>query len=115
MTYIENDTKHADNDTIDGEIYQFAAFYDIYHELAGETAGYESTKSTGYDRQHPQPLSQHGRIFQKSSKERNASPSMGMRTIRNENCATCSFLLPSNKPVAMVVPERDSPGSTATA
>ena len=45
----------------------------------------------------------------------NASPSMGGMTIRNENWARFSFLLPSSKPVAMVEPERESPGSTAAA
>ena len=44
-----------------------------------------------------------------------ASPKMGGMTIRNENCANFSFLLPSSKPVAMVLPERLKPGSTATA
>lgn len=115
MTYIENDTKHADNDTIDGEIYQFAAFYDIYHELAGETAGYESTKSTGYDRQHPQPLSQHGRIFQKIKQRKKRLTEYGNENHKKRELCHLFFLLPSNKPVAMVVPERDSPGSTATA
>lgn len=42
------------------------------------------------------------------------SPKMGMSTIRNENCATASFLLPNSRPVAIVVPLRDNPGSTAT-
>ena len=40
---------------------------------------------------------------------------MGGMTIRNENCASDSFLLPSSSPVAMVLPERDSPGITAQA
>ena len=35
--------------------------------------------------------------------------------IKNENCASFSFLLPSNKPVAIVVPERDKPGIVAQA
>ena len=43
------------------------------------------------------------------------SPRIGASTIRNENCATAAFLLPSNSPVAMVVPERDSPGMAAQA
>ena len=45
----------------------------------------------------------------------NASPRMGGITMRNENCASDSFLLPSSRPVAMVLPERDSPGMTAHA
>ena len=36
-------------------------------------------------------------------------------TISNENWASFSFLLPSRRPVAMVEPDRDRPGSTATA
>ena len=44
-----------------------------------------------------------------------ASPKMGGMTIRNENCASLSFLLPSMMPVAMVAPERDIPGRTAMA
>ena len=40
---------------------------------------------------------------------------MGMITMRNEKRATRSRLSPSRMPVAMVVPERDRPGSTATA
>ncbi len=48
-------------------------------------------------------------------KSRRASPKIGIITIRNENRATCSFLFPSMSPVAIVVPERESPGKTATA
>ena len=44
-----------------------------------------------------------------------ASPRMGGMTIRKENCASFSFLLPSSKPVAMVLPERERPGITAQA
>ena len=44
-----------------------------------------------------------------------ASPRIGGITIRNENCASFSLLSPSRSPVAMVEPERDRPGSTATA
>ena len=51
-------------------------------------------------------------IFSVSSR---ASPKMGGITMRNENWASDSFLLPSSRPVAMVDPERDTPGSTATA
>ena len=46
---------------------------------------------------------------------RRASPRMGGMTMRKENCASFSFLLPSNRPVAMVLPERESPGRTAAA
>ena len=45
----------------------------------------------------------------------NASPNIGGITIRNENCASDSFLLPSSKPVAIVLPERERPGITAHA
>ena len=51
----------------------------------------------------------------RSLASKRASPRMGGMTIRKENWASFSFLLPSSKPVAMVEPERDSPGSTATA
>ena len=44
-----------------------------------------------------------------------ASPRMGGMTMRNENWASFSFLLPSRRPVAMVLPERERPGRTATA
>ena len=43
------------------------------------------------------------------------SPRIGASTIRNENCATAAFLLPSKRPVAMVVPERERPGMAAQA
>jgi hypothetical protein len=43
------------------------------------------------------------------------SPKMGINTIKKENFATSSFFTPNNKPVAMVVPERERPGKTATA
>ena len=46
---------------------------------------------------------------------KNVSPKIGISTMRNENCATLSFLLPSKRPVAIVVPERDKPGNTAIA
>ena len=36
------------------------------------------------------------------------SPRIGASTIRNENCATAAFLLPSSRPVAMVEPDRES-------
>ena len=49
------------------------------------------------------------------STSRNASPKMGISTIRKENLATASFLLPNSSPVAMVLPEREIPGNTATA
>ena len=35
------------------------------------------------------------------------SPRIGASTIRNENCATAAFLLPSSRPVAMVEPDRE--------
>ena len=43
------------------------------------------------------------------------SPRIGASTIRNENCATAAFLLPSKRPVAIVVPERERPGMAAQA
>ncbi len=43
------------------------------------------------------------------------SPRIGASTIRNENCATAAFLLPSSRPVAMVEPDRESPGMAAHA
>lgn len=46
---------------------------------------------------------------------KNVSPSIGTRTIKNENCATASFFTPQSNPVAIVVPERDKPGKTAIA
>ena len=46
---------------------------------------------------------------------KNVSPKIGISTIKKENCAMFSFLFPSNKPVDIVVPERESPGSTAIA
>ena len=51
----------------------------------------------------------------RSLKSSRASPRMGGMTIRNENWAIFSFLLPSIRPVAMVLPERLRPGSTAQA
>ena len=54
-------------------------------------------------------------VWKISIVSRRASPNIGTNTIRNENCAMFSFLLPSNRPVAIVVPERESPGSTAHA
>ena len=53
--------------------------------------------------------------FAMSITSRSASPSTGGMTIRKENCAIRSFLLPKSSPVAMVVPDLDRPGSTATA
>ena len=46
---------------------------------------------------------------------RKASPSMGTSTIRNENSATLLRDAPLRSPDDMVVPERESPGITATA
>ena len=46
---------------------------------------------------------------------RRASPRMGGMTIRKENCASFSLLLPRRRPVAMVLPERERPGNTARA
>ena len=43
------------------------------------------------------------------------SPKIGTITIRKENFATLSLLLPKMIPVAMVDPDLDSPGSTAQA
>ena len=48
--------------------------------------------------------------FMISIPESNASPKIGGITIRKENCARVSFLLPRISPVAMVLPERESPG-----
>ena len=45
----------------------------------------------------------------------NASPRIGIITMRNENDATFSRLSPSNIPVAIVVPDLLSPGNTAIA
>ena len=50
--------------------------------------------------------------FMMSSK---ASPKIGGITIKKENCARFSFLLPNKSPVAIVLPERDRPGRTAQA
>ena len=44
-----------------------------------------------------------------------ASPNIGGITIRKENCASFALLSPNNKPVAIVLPERDNPGNTAHA
>jgi hypothetical protein len=52
------------------------------------------------------------KIFFKSN---NASPKIGIITMKNENDATCSRLSPMMIPVAMVLPERLNPGNTATA
>src|SRR5574344_668268 len=49
------------------------------------------------------------------TKFKNASPKMGMSTMRNENCATELFFTPHRSPVEMVAPERESPGRTAMA
>ena len=40
---------------------------------------------------------------------------IGIRTMRNENCAMLSRRTPQMSPVAIVVPERESPGATAHA
>ena len=53
--------------------------------------------------------------FNAFSISRRASPKMGGMTIRKENFARFSFLLPNNNPVAMVLPDRESPGNTAQA
>ena len=50
--------------------------------------------------------------FMRSSR---ALPRIGGSTMRNENCAISSFRFPSSRPVAIVVPERDSPGMVAAA
>src|SRR5574344_1975923 len=54
-------------------------------------------------------------VLKRSIISNKASPKIGGITIRKENCASFSFLLPRRRPVAMVVPERESPGKTATA
>ena len=51
----------------------------------------------------------------RSNKSRNASPKIGISTMRKENCATDSFFTPQSSPVAMVVPLRLNPGRTAIA
>ena len=48
-------------------------------------------------------------------KSRNCSPIMGMRTIRNENWAMPLRSTPTRSPVAMVLPLREMPGTTAMA
>ena len=55
------------------------------------------------------------RLISPPTTSKSISPRIGASTIRNENCATADFLLPSRIPVAMVVPERESPGIDATA
>ena len=42
------------------------------------------------------------------------SPKIGISTIKNEKRATASFLTPNNKPTAIVDPDREIPGITAT-
>ena len=49
------------------------------------------------------------------SRSSDCSPMMGMRTIRKENCAITSRFTPERRPVAMVLPLRDTPGTTAKA
>ena len=44
-----------------------------------------------------------------------ASPKMGGITIKKENCAKDALLFPKSRPVAIVLPERERPGNTATA
>ena len=63
---------------------------------------------------NPMPPSNAGSLMM-SMIFKNVSPKIGIKTMRNENCAMLSFLFPSMRPVAMVVPERESPGKTATA
>ena len=48
-------------------------------------------------------------------RSRTILPRIGASTIRKENWATLSLRLPRISPVAIVVPERDRPGSVATA
>ena len=50
-----------------------------------------------------------------STTSRRVCPRIGAKTIKNENVATAPFSLPSRRPVAMVVPERERPGIVATA
>ena len=63
---------------------------------------------------NPMPPSNAGSLMM-SMTLRNVSPKIGIKTIRKENCAMLSFLFPRMRPVAMVVPERESPGNTARA
>ena len=42
-----------------------------------------------------------------------ASPKIGIITIMKENCAISDFFTPQSRPVEIVLPERDKPGSTA--
>ena len=51
----------------------------------------------------------------KSNNSKNASPKIGINTIKKENLVTLSFFTPHNNPVAIVVPLRLRPGNTATA
>ena len=46
---------------------------------------------------------------------RNVSPRIGTSTMRKENCAMTSLFTPQIRPVEMVVPERERPGTTAKA
>ena len=50
-----------------------------------------------------------------SSNSKKASPKIGINTIKNENLVTLSFFTPHKSPVAIVVPLRLNPGSTAKA
>ena len=85
----------------------------IIHLQARQPKMKDDTKPTARGRASIEPITfSPFVIFSTSSR---ASPKMGGITIRNENCASDSFLLPNSRPVAMVLPERDTPGSTATA
>ena len=46
---------------------------------------------------------------------RKLSPNIGTKTIRKENFAISSLLTPRRRPVDMVAPDLDRPGSTANA
>lgn len=50
-----------------------------------------------------------------SDKSNIFAPIIGANTIRKENFAISPFLFPNSKPVAIVEPERETPGNTAKA
>ena len=87
----------------------------IIHLQATQPDTKAATKPTANTPSEMSPITEAAPYFTIFMVSSRASPRMGGMTMRKENWASLSLLLPRMSPVAMVEPERDRPGITATA
>ena len=112
---MEKQYYQSDYEAINGKPNQFPLLHQIQHPTACDVAGNKCRHETNptINAKAEMPVSSAAKS--PPTRLKKASPSTGTKTIKKENLAIFSLLLPKRIPVAIVEPERESPGNTAHA